>query len=154
MKRTTLLLSLATIIFSCSNGNLDGFKRLDGNWVAENPQGKFVEKWKCIDDTLMCGSSYMIQGTDTVFTENLQLVLCDEDDKVYYIPTVSNQNDGKSIRFKLSSKKENEWVFENKKHDFPTKIIYSFIGSDSLIAKVQGKENGKFQEYTFRLKKF
>lgn len=152
MNRIILLLALAAITFSCSNGNLNDFKRLSGNWVAKNPEGKFVENWKCINDTLMSGSSYMIQGKDTVFTENLQLVLSDE--KVQYIPTVSKQNDGESIRFKLLSKKENEWVFENKKHDFPTKIIYSFIESDSLIATVQGNENGKFQKYTFRLKKF
>ena len=152
MNRIITLLSLAVFIFSCSNGNLTDFRRLDGNWVAENTQGKFVEKWKYINDTLMRGSSYMIQGTDTVFIENLQLVLSGE--KVFYIPTVSNQNDGKSIRFQLLSKKENEWVFENKKHDFPTKIIYSFIGSYSLIAAVQGNENGKFQKYSFRLKKF
>lgn len=152
MKQTILLLSLAAITFSCSNGNLNDFKRLSGNWIAENPEGKFVENWKYINDTLMSGSSYMIQGTDTVFTENLQLVLSDE--KIYYIPTVSDQNNGESIQFKLLSKKKNKWEFENKKHDFPTKIIYSFIGSDSLIATVQGKENGKFQEYTFRLKKF
>lgn len=152
MRHFVLLLFVSSLIFSCSNGNLNDFKRLDGNWVANDLQGKFVENWKYINDTLMRGSSYMIQGTDTVFTENLQLVL--SDDIVYYIPTVSDQNDGKSIRFQLLSKKENEWVFENKKHDFPTNIIYSFIGSDSLIATVQGKENGKFQKYTFRLKKF
>lgn len=147
------LIILITLLSACTaqNNSLKSFRQLAGTWVDSNESGKFTESWKWVNDTLIKGTSCMTEGKDTLFTENLQLVA--QNGGIYYIPTVSNQNDGKSIRFKLVSRENNVWVFENKKHDFPTRIVYTFKGTDSLMASVEGKENKKFQKYTFHLKK-
>lgn len=138
---------------SCSTQKapLEVFKKLTGNWVESNGDSKFTETWTWKNDTLLIGSSLMTVGKDTAFSEKIQLVA--QNDSIYYIPAVSNQNHGEIIRFGLISKKENEWIFENKKHDFPTQIIYTFKEKDSLIVVVKGSENGRKQEYTFRMQK-
>lgn len=146
---------LFTLLFeiSCSTQKapLEAFKKLSGTWVEANGDSKFIETWTWKNDTLLIGSSLMTVGKDTAFSEKIQLVA--QNDSIYYIPAVSNQNNGETIRFGLISSKENEWVFENKKHDFPTQIIYTFKEKDSLIVVVKGSENGRKQAYTFRMQK-
>jgi len=43
--------------------------------------------------------------------------------------------------------------FENKKHDFPQRIIYSNIKSDSLYARIEGMDKGKYRAVEFRMGK-
>ncbi len=144
---------LLMMLASCSTQKapLEVFKKLTGTWVEVNGDSKFTETWTWKNDTLLTGSSVMTVGKDTAFSEKIQLVT--QNDSIYYIPAVSNQNHGEIIRFGLISKKVNEWVFENKKHDFPTQIIYTFKEKDSLIVVVKGSENGRKQAYTFRMQK-
>lgn len=152
MKKVTFLLSLS-ILAGCQSGNdtLIDFQKLEGTWVSTDPTGKFVEQWKGINDTLMEGTSYMILKGDTVFSENLKLIL--QGESVHYIPTVPGENDGKAVRFTLTTKKLDSWIFENPSHDFPQQIIYNFKEKDSLIATVQGKDNGQFRKLEFRMKR-
>ena len=140
-------------VSSCSSKKspLEEFKKLSGSWVEVSGDSKFTETWTWKNDTLLIGSSLMTVGKDTAFSEKIQLVT--QNDSIYYIPSVSDQNNGETIRFGLISNKENEWVFENKKHDFPTQIIYTFKEKDSLIVVVKGYENGRKQAYTFRMQK-
>lgn len=148
-----LIISIAIVLTACQGNNktLNDFEMLTGSWVATDPAGKFVESWTVVNDTLMSGKSFMIQHGDTVFTEKLQLSL--QNDSIYYSPTVDGENDGQAIRFKLISNSNKTWRFENKQHDFPQEIIYQFKGKDSLIASVQGNQNGEFRKLEFRLKR-
>jgi hypothetical protein len=147
---TSFLLMMLT---SCSTQKspLEAFKKLTGAWIEANDDSKFIETWTWKNDTLLIGSSLMTVGKDTAFSEKIQLVA--QNDSIYYIPAVSDQNNGETIRFGLISSNENEWVFENKKHDFPTQIIYTLKEKDSLIVVVKGSENGRKQAYTFRMQK-
>ncbi|MEY3237935.1 MAG: hypothetical protein RI883_2036 [Bacteroidota bacterium] len=154
-KLSTSLFTSIFLLFgtSCTTqkSSFEEFKKLNGSWVEIKGDSKFTETWTWKNDTLLNGSSLMIAGKDTVFSEKIQLVF--HNDSVYYIPAVSNQNQGKIIRFGLISNKTSEWVFENMKHDFPTQIIYTIKEKDSLIVVVKGKEEGREQVYTFRMQK-
>jgi hypothetical protein len=141
----------AIFLSACSSGPLHDFKRLEGSWISKNGNETFVESWNTLNDSVMSGTSYMTIGKDTVFREDLQLIA--EKGGVFYIPTVPDQNDGEAVRFKLSSQTKDNWVFENKKHDFPNEIIYSFMENDSLIASVRGTQNGQIRKIDFRLHK-
>lgn len=147
----TSFLLMVLALCSTQKAPLEEFKKLTGNWVESNGDSKFIETWTWKNDTLLTGSSVMTVGKDTAFSEKIQLLA--QNDSIYYIPAVSNQNNGEIIRFGLISKKVNEWIFENKKHDFPTQIIHTFKEKDSLIVVVKGSENGREQVYTFRMKK-
>jgi hypothetical protein len=147
------LLSLI-VLFSCTNAKqkeFEQFSRLKGSWEMKKGSTEFIETWKQVNDTLLEGTSKMTMDGKTLFSEDLQLVLTN--DSIYYIPTVSYQNDQEEVRFALKSASKDKWVFANKTHDFPQEIIYVFKDNDSLIATVQGMENGRSQKIDFRLKR-
>lgn len=151
MKKSLFISLILLSACQSDNNSLKDFQKLEGTWVATDPTGKFVERWTKINDTLMEGTSYMIIKGDTVFSENLQLTI--QNDSVHYIPTVPGENNGNPVRFTLSTKQPDNWVFENALHDFPQQIIYHFKAKDSLIATVQGKDNGQFRKLEFRMKR-
>ena len=70
-------------------------------------------------------------------------------DDLFYIPTVKNQNNGEPVSFKLVSGKNGEFVFENKQHDFPQRIIYRNPNPDSLYARIEGYQQGKVHKEEF-----
>jgi hypothetical protein len=148
-KFTPLILLLILVGCTANKNNLSDFKRLEGTWVSSDRSGEFIERWSTIEETSMEGISYMVLKGDTIFSEEMKLII--DHDSVYYCPLVTGENNGKAIRFKLTSKSETKWVFENKTHDFPQQIIYQFKGNDSLIATVQGKENNRFRRLEFRM---
>jgi hypothetical protein len=142
-----------TILISACSGSseLKDFHRLEGEWFYRNGDEYFSESWEITNDTLMTGTSFMTVKGDTLFKEDLELSYTDN--SVYYTPTIPDQNNDEPVRFKLSKKSNDKWIFENKQHDFPTEIIYTFKGNDSLIATVQGTQNGRSQKIDFRLRK-
>jgi len=44
-------------------------------------------------------------------------------------------------------------TFENKDHDFPQRIIYKNTGQDSLYARVEGNDKGKFRKEEFAMRR-
>jgi hypothetical protein len=151
MKHLLILFSVLILSACTENSELQEFHRFEGQWSFEKGDERFVESWEIVNDTLMKGISFMTVKKDTVFKEDLELTSMKNG--IFYTPTVPDQNEGAAIRFKLSKKDADKWIFENKKHDFPTEIIYLFKGTDSLIATVQGIQNGRSRKIDFRLHK-
>lgn len=151
----TLLIPLVLLLIlvgcNAKTNNLSDFKALEGTWISSDKSGEFIEKWSTIGDTEMDGTSFMVLKGDTIFSEVMKLMI--NNDSVYYCPLVTGENNGKAIRFKLTSKSPKKWIFENKTHDFPQQIIYQFKGNDSLIAFVQGNEGNRFRRLEFRMRR-
>jgi hypothetical protein len=55
--------------------------------------------------------------------------------------------------FTLVSAGNNRFIFENKEHDFPQKIIYHFASSNLLNASIEGEIKGKMNKKEFRFNK-
>ncbi len=113
---------------------------LIGKWQNVSTEGALQEIWEKKNDSIFIGSSFFIVGIDTVTSESINLE--ERGNELFYMPTVKNQNGGKSIIFKLSSISNNQLVFENPKHDYPQKIVYKQISNDSLVAVISGIVNG------------
>ncbi|CAN5768761.1 hypothetical protein BH11BAC3_BH11BAC3_04770 [soil metagenome] len=110
--------------------------KLEGTWMMKTGKGIIGESWKKINDrTLQC-KGFMIKEGDTINTENVQLIKNKEG--IFYIPTVTNQNNQQPVTFQLTSSANNEFVFENPQHDFPKRVVYQLISNDSLIAWIDG----------------
>jgi len=122
-----------------------------GTWQSTTKRGTLTETWGKLNDSVLIGKTYFIAGKDTLFSESNQVL--ERNKKLYYVPTLSDQNEGKAISFVLTNTVKNELVFENPMHDFPQKISYNRVGSDSLIAKISGIKNGKEAIKTFQMKK-
>ena len=94
------------------------------NWVLGKWQvneSDSFEEWDRVDDNLYRGKGYEIRKNDTLVTETITIV--QKGKEIFYIPSVTDQNEGKPVSFKLVSKKAGELIFENKDHDFPQRII-------------------------------
>jgi hypothetical protein len=130
---------------------IDSLQWLCAKWEMRSPDGILFERWTRENDSLFRGTGYLVSGTDTLFSE--QITLEQHAGDLFYIPSVSNQNGGKPVIFRLVSSKNGSWVFENPTHDFPQQIIYAHPHADSLVAVVAGKENGKERREMFRFSK-
>ncbi|UDQ52929.1 MULTISPECIES: DUF6265 family protein [Chryseobacterium] len=124
---------------------------LIGTWENKTQRGSIYETWTKAGNNEFSGKSYSVKGKDTIVFENIRLV--QENKKLFYIPTVKNQNEGLPVRFAAKTISENQLVFENPQHDFPQIIAYTKITSDSLIAEISGIINGQKRKQTFPMKR-
>ena len=65
---------------------------LIGTWENKTLKGTIYETWKKISDNELSGMSYIVKDKDTIVFETIRLV--QEQEVLFYIPTVKNQNDG------------------------------------------------------------
>jgi hypothetical protein len=121
---------------------------IEGEWINRSKQGDFTEIWKRDSDSTYAGESFVIVKKDTVFYESVSI--SKKMDTIFYSVSVRNQNKAKPVAFYATKNEANELVFENPKHDFPTKIAYSKITNDSMVAVVSGK--GKSQVFPMKRK--
>lgn len=124
---------------------------LIGTWENKTQKGSIYETWTKLEYNEFSGKSYSVKDKDTIVFENVRLV--QEKNRLYYIPTVKNQNEGLPIRFVAKTISESQLVFENPQHDFPQIIAYTKISSDSLIAEISGTKNGQKRKQTFPMKR-
>lgn len=124
---------------------------LIGTWENKTQRGSIYETWSKTNENEFSGMSYIIKEKDTVVFENIRLV--QEQDDLFYIPTVKNQNDGLPVRFSTKTISETQLVFENPQHDFPQIISYTKITADSLVAEISGTKNGQERKQTFPMKR-
>lgn len=122
---------------------------LEGTWKNETKEGLGIETWSRENDSVYNGRSFFIIGKDTVSSESIRLE--QRGKEILYIPVVKGQNDGKPVTFPLVQANNDQWIFENPKHDFPTKISYTRIGQDSLLAEISGVIEGKASSQQFAM---
>src|ERR1700733_3830452 len=111
-----ILLGLLTTNFkpviNKSPGDL--LKQMDwllGTWVNNSYGQPIYEQWSKNGMADYKGKSYKLKGGDTLFFEKIDLT--EKENELYYIPVVTNQNEGKPVPFKLSSSSGKKFVFEN-----------------------------------------
>ncbi len=151
----TLLLTLFVVAFvACNseaedsatgesevNNTLEPMLWLEGTWVDEatfgfkQPPQHLHETWKVYPDSIS-GMGYNVQGQDTNITEYISIMVIN--DKLTY---VARPNGQAMVTFTLTSSTSNQWVFENKANDFPQKLIYKKLPSDSLSVTLEGIQN-------------
>ncbi len=144
-----LTISFFALLSSCSSKNetFESLSKLEGQWSMKFDQSEVMEKWRLVNDTLMEGISYEINGVDSTVSETVQLVL--RGDEIFYIPTTAGQNDGNPIPFKLIKREGEVYSFENPSHDFPTIITYNFIDKTTLKASISGTIRGEVRSMDF-----
>ena len=91
--------------------------------------------------------SYMLNGKDSSVFE--RTTITKEGADLYFTAVATNQNNGASVRFKLANTIGKYYIFENPQHDFPQRVIYEFVTTDSIHARIEGKQNGKASSEDF-----
>lgn len=138
-----------TSLYSCKKSNpaFESLSQIEGTWVMRFDSSAVYEKWEKVNDTLFTGTSYEVGNGDSVLTETLQIV--SNDDGIFYIPTVSDQNDGQPVSFKMAEQEGSVFVFENPNHDWPTVISYEFLPGNKLKTSVSGLVNDEMRSLDF-----
>lgn len=131
--RMFLLLFLFCLTAAQPIGDKVNFDRLTGSWLMQTPRMAFLEQWEKSAEGYT-GAMYIIRNNDTITAETIRLLV--EEGDYYYEATTSGQNEGQAVKFKLVSYSPDHWVFENPAHDYPQRIVYAFVGSDSLVASI------------------
>jgi len=148
---------VASIMLFCLSAfnftdNSKAFKKLyalEGTWKMNTKRGAICEEWKKMDKDYLQNKGYMLRGTDTIISERVSLTNTKEG--IFYTSTVEDQNNKQPISFKMTKGEDNVFVFENPEHDFPKRIVYRFVTSDSLHAYIDdGTEAGKKQNFYFK----
>jgi Domain of unknown function (DUF6265) len=155
MKKATLILILALTFTSCLKSKevskIVVADWLLGNWENKSDDGDLFESWKKVNDSIYDGESYFIKGKDTLHFEKIQMK--QKGEALYYIATIKGQNNDKPVTFKHNDTIEKQLVFENPKHDYPQKIMYSQITKDSINIQISGIQQGKPSTERFSMKK-
>jgi len=120
---------------------------ISGCWKGEG-QIQTEEQWTKLAAGSMIGMGRTIANGKTVFHEFLQIR--DRADGVFYI---AQPNGGAAVPFKLVKVNDNEALFENPQHDFPQRILYQRQNDGSLLAAIEGQENGKPKRVDFTMKR-
>lgn len=153
---TKLFLAFVGFVLLCAwtikqTSDIKKAEWLIGTWVNKTQRGSIYETWSKTNDNEFSGKSYIVKEKDTIVFENIRLA--QEQDGLFYIPTVKNQNDGLPVRFAIKTISETQLVFENLQHDFPQIISYTKISGVSLVAEISGTKNGQERKQTFPMKR-
>jgi len=131
---------------SLKANKLDKLKWWIGNWEMKSREGVVTESWINSSELEWKGiSNYITIEGDTASHETIRLV--NDNDTLFYIPNVSNQNNGISIRFRESLLTDSSIEFENVTHDFPKRIVYVKTSDTSIHAYIDG--NGKQVDFYY-----
>jgi hypothetical protein len=119
-----------------------------GKWLMETDRAEIFEEWIVSGETELTGKSFNIEAGDKYVSEILYLKKFGEQWAYVAVP------EGQSITlFALVEYTPKKFIFENKEHDFPQRIIYEFHKDGKLTAAIEGTVNGenKRKEFSFRL---
>lgn len=149
--KTTIVMSLLIGVAFSGEGPKHDISSL--GWIAGcwemNHKGRVVsEQWMQPSGGTMMGMSRSVKEGRTYEYEFTRLVEMG-DGSIHYIALPSGQE---GASFTLVHVEEGRAVFENLKHDFPQRIIYHRISSDSLVARIEGVRAGTSRavDYPFR----
>lgn len=162
MKIYLLILLIITSISSCKKYDKNGREIKDydelekanyllGNWEFKNENGTLQEIWTSKNDSTFAGQSYFINKKDTIHNETIDLV--ENNGILQYVATIKGENQNLPTTFNFTETKENELVFENPKHDYPSKILYRLKDSSKLEITISGKQLGKTSSENFKMVK-
>jgi hypothetical protein len=133
---------------SFTENDFKALQGLEGLWKMETGRGTIYEEWQTKTNNKMTGRSYRINNTDTIVMERIELYR--EGNDIVYSPVVSNQNNQQAVPFKLISITDGRYIFENKAHDFPQRVIYKIESKDAVHARIEGIRNGQERGSDFR----
>jgi hypothetical protein len=121
--------------------------KLQGNWTSTSDRSFRFEEWQYEPSGEMKGKGYVLESGDTTFIEFLRIA--EENGVLTYFAQSGDENNGEVIPFQVGDQSATQIEFRNPQHDFPTRIVYRLIGSDSLLAFIEGPGKSKLERINF-----
>ena len=159
MKNVILIGIILLLVSACRNeqslltsenesfGKIKKLEWLEGSWTNITEESQSYERWTRKNDSTLTSFSYTMVEKDTVFVE--EVALQERFNDVYLTVKVPDQNDAEAVTFKLIPAEKGVFTFENKAHDFPTRITYTNPQKDSIHAWIEGTVKGEPRKVDF-----
>ncbi len=141
--------AFAALAAAQETGKLKQLDFLAGCWEVRFGPMIIEEQWTRPLGGVMLGVGRTVKGDKAVHTEFL--TLRESAGEVNYIAHPS-QN-AAPTPFKMTKLADGEVVFENPKHDFPQRISYRRLPDGTLLAQIDGTQNGKPRAEKFPYKR-
>ncbi len=141
----------ATLMLStgATPSTLDKLGWLQGCWhVAGTDQGS-VEQWTSAAGGSMLGMSRTVKGGKTQDFEFIQI----REEASGKLVFIAQPSGAPPTRFPLLREDGAMFVFEQKAHDFPQRVIYSKDGDQAMLARIEGIVKGKLESMDFPMKR-
>jgi hypothetical protein len=120
------------------DGSVAPARWLAACWESSSGNRRVLERWTEPAGGDMRGASRTVTGGREIEGERLRIYA--RGDTLIYDAHPSGQA---RTEFRGRSSSPGELVFENPAHDFPQRISYTRVGSDSLIARIEGDRAGR-----------
>ncbi len=148
-----IILSGTTYCVAQNGGCVEKISWLSGTWKMQNNETVIVEEWTDKGSTL-AGKSYEVKGKDTAISETSSMS-CIAGKLVFtFFPVLKDAGDDrKPVNFVLISEDNNTFIFENKSHDFPQRVVYQKLNDHECHAWIEGEEDGEVTKIDFFYKK-
>jgi hypothetical protein len=134
----------AALLYQPSTPTIADLAWLAGCWTNASPSRSVTEFWLPPAGGTMIGISRTIVKDKTAEYEFI--VLRDGANAIEYVAKPSGQAEA---IFTATTVTRSEAVFENPKHDFPTRITYRHTDG-ALVATIDGMMNGKPRAIDFK----
>lgn len=152
MKRTVVSIGLLALsaqpIRAQSSAPIDRLAYLAGCWELRAGDRTGHEQWMTPASGMMLGMSRTMIGGVVRSWEYARIEVKDG------VITYSAQPGGvPATAFPATSITDSVATFDQPGHDFPQRIIYRRVGSDSLVARIEGTINGESRGIDFPMRR-
>lgn len=141
---SVLLLAVLAVSGAAQAATLASVAWLEGCWEAVSPRRTIEENWTAARGHTMIGVGRTVRG-DSLFEYEF-LVLREKGDRLAYEAHPSGQP---TTTFLSKEVTDSTVVFEDPAHDFPQRVGYRRVGTDSLVAWIEGTTGGKERRIEF-----
>jgi hypothetical protein len=128
-------------------GDIEQLNWLVGAWREKKAGTQTEEHWIAPSGGIMLGVNRTVRDKGKTSFEFLRIAKTDKG--ISYFASPAGRP---AVEFPLIECKNNRAVFENPKHDFPQRIIYS-LKDGALHARIEGKIGGKDRGMEWRWEK-
>jgi len=121
---------------------------LAGCWEGGQGELRIEEQWMAPRGGAMLGMGRTVKGERLVEYE--AMIIREEPARLTFTAKPSGQQEASFGSIELT---DASVVFENQAHDFPQRVIYRRQGDGSLLARIEGTQNGKLSGVDFPMRR-
>ena len=115
-----------------------------GCWERRASKTMITEQWSSPLAGMMLGAGQTTRGDSTVEFEHTRILR--RGATLVYVAQPGGQA---PTEFVATAPSDTLLVFANPAHDFPQRVIYRKLGTDSLIARIEGSRGGVIRGIDF-----
>ncbi len=106
-----------------------------------------LESWEKVDEQTYKALNYTVSDVGMQLSEQIAIEITDSG--TYYKPMIEGLSEGIEFSFKFVSQDDNKYIFENKTYDFPSKIWYKLVDSNTIQAGIENQGGDKRESFIY-----